>query len=193
MSGIEFQFNLSELNLRSSRSAELPRILCGTVRRTGKAHVASDRQDGSEERRPRRSSTAGGPHRGPRDQRGKPPQSSSPDRARRTQPRPQDGGDASERSGPPLPASIEARQLAPDMRGELITLDKATADYVARHLVAAGELLEEDPEAALEHAKAARNRPAGSPPSVRRSESRRIAAATGRKPSPNARGPPDGQ
>ena len=122
--------------------------------------MASDRQDGSEERRPRRSSTAGGPHRGPRDHRGKPPQSSSPDRARRAQPRPQDGGDASERSGPPLPAAIEARQLAPDVRGELTTLDKATADYVARHLVAAGELLEEDPEAALEHAKAARNRAA---------------------------------
>ena len=66
----------------------------------------------------------------------------------------------SERSGPSLPASIEARQLAPDVRGELITLDKATADYVARHLVAAGELLEDDPEAALEHAKAARNRAA---------------------------------
>ena len=76
------------------------------------------------------------------------------------QPRPHDGGDASERSGPPLPASIEARQLAPDVRGELITLDKATADYVARHLVAAGELLDDDPEAALEHAKAARNRAA---------------------------------
>jgi tetratricopeptide (TPR) repeat protein len=39
-------------------------------------------------------------------------------------------------------------------------LDKATADYVARHLVAAGELLDDDPEAALEHAKAARNRAA---------------------------------
>jgi tetratricopeptide (TPR) repeat protein len=59
-----------------------------------------------------------------------------------------------------LSAAIEARQLAPDVRGELTTLDKATADYVARHLVAAGELLEEDPEAALEHAKAARNRAA---------------------------------
>jgi tetratricopeptide (TPR) repeat protein len=46
------------------------------------------------------------------------------------------------------------------VRGELITLDKATADYVARHLVAAGELLEDDPETALEHAKAARNRAA---------------------------------
>ena len=39
-------------------------------------------------------------------------------------------------------------------------MDKATADYVARHLVAAGELLDDDPEAALEHAKAARNRAA---------------------------------
>jgi tetratricopeptide (TPR) repeat protein len=37
-------------------------------------------------------------------------------------------------------------------------LDKSTADTVARHLVAAGELLDEDPEAALEHAQAARAR-----------------------------------
>jgi tetratricopeptide (TPR) repeat protein len=40
----------------------------------------------------------------------------------------------------------------------LTTLDRATADAVARHLVAAGELLEEDPQAALEHARAARAR-----------------------------------
>ena len=38
------------------------------------------------------------------------------------------------------------------------TLDKTTADTIARHLVAAGELLDEDPEAALEHARAARQR-----------------------------------
>lgn len=41
-----------------------------------------------------------------------------------------------------------------------MTLDKSTADYVARHLVAAGDLLEDDPEAALAHAKAARGRAA---------------------------------
>jgi len=122
--------------------------------------VASDRQDGSEERPPRRASNAGGSPRGPRDRRGAAPRSSSPDRARRAQPRPHDAGDASQGSGPPLPAKIEARQLAPEIRGELTTLDKATADYVARHLVAAGELLDDDPEAALEHAKAARNRAA---------------------------------
>ncbi|OBH93866.1 hypothetical protein A5678_05070 [Mycobacterium sp. E2733] len=53
---------------------------------------------------------------------------------------------------------MEARQLAPEIRGELSTLDRATADAVARHLVAAGELLDEDPEAALGHARAARAR-----------------------------------
>ncbi len=37
-------------------------------------------------------------------------------------------------------------------------MDRATADTVARHLVAAGELIDEDPEAALAHAQAARAR-----------------------------------
>ena len=37
-------------------------------------------------------------------------------------------------------------------------MDRATADTVARHLVAAGELLDDDPEAALAHAQAARAR-----------------------------------
>jgi hypothetical protein len=123
-----------------------------------KANVASDRQDGGDERPPRRTSNTGGPRRGVRDQRPDrrtAPRSSGPDRARRAQPRPQDTGDSPERTGPALAASIEARQLAPEIRGELTTLDKATADYVARHLVAAGELLDEDPQKALEHAKAA--------------------------------------
>lgn len=48
--------------------------------------------------------------------------------------------------------------MAPEIRAELTTLDRFTADAVARHLVAAGELLEDDPEAALEHARAARAR-----------------------------------
>ncbi|ORW06838.1 hypothetical protein AWC15_21115 [Mycobacterium lacus] len=53
---------------------------------------------------------------------------------------------------------MDARQLAPEIRRELSTLDRATADAVARHLVAAGELLDEDPQAALRHARAARAR-----------------------------------
>ena len=60
--------------------------------------------------------------------------------------------------GPPIPADIEAKQLSPEIRGELTTLDRSTADVVARHLVAAGELLDDDPEAALAHARAARAR-----------------------------------
>lgn len=53
---------------------------------------------------------------------------------------------------------MDAKALSPEIRGELSTLDRATAEAVARHLVAAGELMEEDPEAALNHARAARAR-----------------------------------
>ena len=79
---------------------------------------------------------------------------------RRTQPQhPSDAEDSAARpAGPVIPSSIEAKQLSPEIRGELTTLDKSTADTVARHLVAAGELLDEDPQAALEHAQAARAR-----------------------------------
>ncbi|ODR03474.1 hypothetical protein BHQ20_00795 [Mycobacterium intermedium] len=53
---------------------------------------------------------------------------------------------------------MEAKQLSPEIRRELSTLDRATADAVARHLVAAGHLLDEDPQTALSHARAARAR-----------------------------------
>lgn len=88
-----------------------------------------------------------GPRRGPR---------SGPGRARRAQPQPPSKDQA--RAALPVPPDIEPRQLAPEIRRELSTLDRATADAVARHLVAAGELLDEDPHAALEHARAARAR-----------------------------------
>ncbi len=68
--------------------------------------------------------------------------------------------------GPTLAPDIEARQLSPEIRRELTTLDRNTADFVARHLVAAGELIDEDPHAALEHARAARAR-SGRIPAVR--------------------------
>lgn len=87
------------------------------------------------------------------------PRRSGPGRARREQPNRQPNADrATESSGPPIPSTIEAKQLAPDVRAELLTLDKSTADTVARHLVAAGELLDDDPETALAHAQAARQR-----------------------------------
>jgi tetratricopeptide (TPR) repeat protein len=86
-----------------------------------------------------------------------PPRASGPGRARRSQPKPE-RGEAPRQAGPPIPANIEAKQLSPEIRGELTTLDRATAEAVARHLVAAGELLDEDPHGALEHARAARAR-----------------------------------
>lgn len=84
---------------------------------------------------------------------------SGPGRPRPAQPRPGAADDEStQRQGPPIPPTVEAKQLAPEIRAELSTLDRATADTVARHLVAAGELLAEDPQAALAHAQAARTR-----------------------------------
>jgi tetratricopeptide (TPR) repeat protein len=46
--------------------------------------------------------------------------------------------------------------LDPETRTELRSLSKDTADLVARHLVMAGRLVDEDPQAALTHARAAR-------------------------------------
>ncbi|HEY2449477.1 MAG TPA: tetratricopeptide repeat protein [Mycobacterium sp.] len=92
------------------------------------------------------------PRRGPHSQ----PPTSGPGRARSAQP--QHGPADGDRAAPRIPADIEAKQLAPEVRRELSTLDRATADAVARHLVAAGELIDDDPEAALSHARAARAR-----------------------------------
>jgi tetratricopeptide (TPR) repeat protein len=55
-----------------------------------------------------------------------------------------------------LSAEIDPRDLAPDVREELRAMSSSTADLVARHLVAAGQLLDAEPAAALAHARAAR-------------------------------------
>lgn len=120
--------------------------------------MVDNRQGG--ERRPSRDGKPGGPrgqqHRGGRSDA---PRYSGPGRARRAQP--DHGGDDNqpqEPQGPRIPRDVEASQLAPEVRRELTTLSKTTADTIARHLVAAGNLLDEDPAAALEHAQAARTR-----------------------------------
>lgn len=56
----------------------------------------------------------------------------------------------------PLPDDVDARMLDPEVRTELRPLARETADTVARHLVVAGRLLEDDPVQALAHARAAR-------------------------------------
>lgn len=102
-----------------------------------------DKRGGDRDRRPRRAPRSQAP-------------TSGPGRARRAQP--QHASTDNDGAGPPIPPEIEAKQLAPEIRRELSTLDRATADAIARHLVAAGELIDEDPEAALSHARAARAR-----------------------------------
>jgi tetratricopeptide (TPR) repeat protein len=55
-----------------------------------------------------------------------------------------------------IPDEIAAADLDPEVRSELIALARDTADTVARHLVAAGQVIDEDSELALQHAIAAR-------------------------------------
>ena len=105
--------------------------------------MAEDTHGGDGERRPRREPRSHVP-------------TSGPGRARRAQS--QHGPVDDNRAAPRIPPEIEAKQLAPEIRRELSTLDRVTADAVARHLVAAGELIDEHPEAALNHARAARAR-----------------------------------
>ncbi|WP_314149696.1 hypothetical protein [uncultured Leifsonia sp.] len=59
---------------------------------------------------------------------------------------------------PEVPEAIQARQLDKDARVELKTLSKDNADWVARHLVMASQLIEEDPELAHRHALSAARR-----------------------------------
>ena len=79
-------------------------------------------------------------------------------RARPRQPESTADGGGRRRDEPALPPDIDPRRLSPEIRRELTTLDRVNAEMVAKHLVAAGELLDDDPEAALAHARAARAR-----------------------------------
>ena len=59
---------------------------------------------------------------------------------------------------PFIPDEIQARELPGEARVELKTLSKDNADWVAKHLVMAGRLIEEDPELAHKHALSASRR-----------------------------------
>lgn len=59
---------------------------------------------------------------------------------------------------PELPEGAVADELHNDVRRELRSMPRNLADNVAAHLVAAGHLMETDPEKALEHARFARKR-----------------------------------
>ncbi|NEW39740.1 hypothetical protein GV794_23410 [Nocardia cyriacigeorgica] len=59
---------------------------------------------------------------------------------------------------PDLPDDIQASDLDTTIRRDLLSLDKGNAETVARHLVMAARLLDDDPGLALAHARAARQR-----------------------------------
>jgi tetratricopeptide (TPR) repeat protein len=59
---------------------------------------------------------------------------------------------------PELPPDTEAGELDAEVRRELRTLPKGLAELVGGHLVAVGRLIDEDPQAALAHARFARSR-----------------------------------
>ncbi|MCL9759623.1 hypothetical protein [Frankia sp. AiPa1] len=81
-----------------------------------------------------------------------------PDRAARPE-RAEAGGSRRARVvTPPLPEEARADLLDPDVRRSLRGLPANLADTIARHLVATALLLDDDPVAALNHARAAADR-----------------------------------
>jgi len=84
---------------------------------------------------------------------GRPPAGSD-----RRPPRAVDDDSRPRHDDPPIPDSVEAKQLDKVARAELRTLSKDNADWVARHLVMASRLIDDDPELAHKHALAAGRR-----------------------------------
>lgn len=60
--------------------------------------------------------------------------------------------------GPPIPEGITGRELDRSVAAQLKSLPEKLGQRVARHLVAAGELIDSDPRQAYEHTLAARAR-----------------------------------
>ena len=60
--------------------------------------------------------------------------------------------------GPPLPEDVSGAELDPAVRAQLKGLPEKLAARVARHLAAAGDLIDSDPETAYQHTLAAKAR-----------------------------------
>lgn len=60
--------------------------------------------------------------------------------------------------GPPIPDDISAKDLDRQVRDQLRSLPEKLAERIAKHLIMAGLLIEQDPETAYKHALAARAR-----------------------------------
>lgn len=115
-------------------------------RRSGERGDAGERRGGSD---PRRRGTGGSDRRGPR--RDDPRRDRSPEQ--RTE-------DQARYDGPPIPDEVTGRELDRSVHDQLRGLPEKLASRVARHLAAAGLVIDEDPETAYQHALAARARAA---------------------------------
>ncbi len=76
----------------------------------------------------------------------------------RRPPSPREDDDRPRHDDPEIPEDVTANLLDKVARAELKTLSKDNADWVARHLVMAGRLIDDDPELAHKHAQAAGRR-----------------------------------
>lgn len=65
---------------------------------------------------------------------------------------------SAEDAAPELPEDVSVEQLDAEVRRELRTLPKDLAEIIGKHLVAAGELLDTDPDSALRHARYAKRK-----------------------------------
>ncbi len=93
--------------------------------------------------------------------RGKPPAGRGGDDVgpRRTEERtPRTAAEQAVYDGPPLPDDVTGKELDRNVLAQLRGLPEKLAARVARHLVAAGQLLDTDPDTAYRHAQAARAR-----------------------------------
>ncbi|WP_291480391.1 tetratricopeptide repeat protein [Corynebacterium sp.] len=121
-----------------------------------------DRRGGRDERRDNRGGQGNRDHRnGGRPNRGG--QGQGDDRRRDRHNGPHRSGYREERISqrnqePEIPSDVSPKELDPGIRQELRSLSKDNADKVAGHLVMAAALMDKDPEKALAHARAAKDR-----------------------------------
>jgi len=135
----------------------------------GKTEVAQERRSNSPRRDDR---STGGGRRGsaPGSAAGKDARGGDRNRGKQwSRPRRDEGAGRQERprseeqaryDGPPLDESITGSELDRNIRQQLRGLPEKLAARVARHLVAAGQLIEDDPKTAYQHTLAARARAA---------------------------------
>jgi hypothetical protein len=120
------------------------------------ASSAGDRSGGAE-RAPERGPVRGSGRSGRPDKAARPTQGGRPGSREGSAPA-RTGERRPRRVEPPLPDDVTGAELDRTVRAELASLASLNAQAVARHLVTAARLLDEDPDLAYQHAVAARER-----------------------------------